>query len=340
VTNASARPSPLCGAFCGAVAARLCAALNAGDTTRARLLLRVVAALGAVGAVSAPSAAAALAAVARAARARAAAEPRAAAALAYCALAALPWFYNTAGAPLAARGGCADAEGVQAVLIASRAALDGGAEASAADAAAGACAGSVARATRPALDGWLDAPAAHAASLRVDLSALACPPARRLLDALAAAAPAARAAASVARPQDDPALAALLLGGAGASAQGEAADAAMADGGGDGGAGGAAAPSAAGAEGGGVAAVDFPAILFDSATPFFSVAGGGDAAGAGLGPLPDLPPAARWFVRPPFYLFGAGGLSSTPTALATIALDGPAATPINLWALREVAWDT
>jgi len=55
---------------------------------------------------------------------------------------------------------------------------------------------------------------------------------------------------------------------------------------------------------------------------------------------PPLPVSSQWFIRPPVYLFGAGGLSSTPAALGALKLDSPSVTALSLWALREIVHDT
>jgi len=54
-----------------------------------------------------------------------------------------------------------------------------------------------------------------------------------------------------------------------------------------------------------------------------------------------LPARARWFVRPTLAVFGPGGLSPRGGALlAALKLDSPLATPLALWAAREVLHDT
>ncbi len=88
-------------------------------------------------------------------------------------------------------------------------------------------------------------------------------------------------------------------------------------------------------------AIAYRAVHFDAG---WRVAGDGEADGhAPLPPAPPaapLSPAARFHVRPAVQLFGAGGLSSTQAALTHLGLNTPRATPLALWAAREVAHDS
>ena len=104
--------------------------------------------------------------------------------------------------------------------------------------------------------------------------------------------------------------------------------------------------TAAAAEDGGrpaLLAIELPLVRWELGTWCCGVPGAVDGAAAALAAADAVFPvgsADDLLVRPPFHLFGGpGGLSSTPALMRAMGLDGPAATPLALWALREVGHD-
>jgi hypothetical protein len=346
-------PLPIGIAVASITSSRLAAALAGGDASRVRLLLRFLASLCAVNVVHAEDIRALFAALLAGAARRPVREGHA---IVHAVLAALPWGVNTAGSPLEGAGLGVDVIG--AILAAAEEELHALKVPTAEEAAAASLALSRERASDSvfAWHGPLDAPGggADVGISHEKLALLAAPPARALLALLREALGAgvfasALAVPTIARPQDDVALCALLAAGQAKAAplkEGEAK--AMEE---DGVAEVPSAPTSTSAPAA-IPLVSWSADNGGAAAWAVARAAGEAEAGStdwsiqrtaarlnGAVSLPPLPAAGRWYVRHHLTLFGPGGLSGSPAVMTALGLDVPAATPLAMWAVREVAAD-